>query len=158
MGLLSASSSGSERLVDGAFAKAFKAEVQPVEIAAALQREMRRPARPSSAAAGSLAPNDFDVELVRRTTSSGSRRTPRPSASELAGMVAEHAEEQRYSFAGAGTGRLRAATTTWTPAIFRVRSEARAGVGREPGVAAARGAARRRRAPAARRSPASRTR
>ena len=40
MGLLERFEDSLDRLVNGAFARAFKAEVQPVEIAAALQREM----------------------------------------------------------------------------------------------------------------------
>ena len=40
MGLLERFEDSLDRLVNGAFARAFKAEVQPVEIAAALQREV----------------------------------------------------------------------------------------------------------------------
>ena len=40
VGLLDRFEQRLDRMVNGAFARAFKAEVQPVEIAAALQREM----------------------------------------------------------------------------------------------------------------------
>ena len=40
VGLLDRFEQRLDRLVNGAFAKAFKAEVQPVELASALQREM----------------------------------------------------------------------------------------------------------------------
>ena len=40
MGLLERFEDSLDRLVNGAFARAFKAEVQPVEIASALQREV----------------------------------------------------------------------------------------------------------------------
>jgi hypothetical protein len=51
-----------EGLVNGAFAKAFKSEVQPVEIASALQRECDDRAAPVSQGRV-MVPNDFTVEL-----------------------------------------------------------------------------------------------
>src|SRR5260370_13424488 len=51
-----------EGMVEGAFARAFKSEVEPVEIASAVQREMDD--RAAIVAQGrTLGPNDFVVEL-----------------------------------------------------------------------------------------------
>src|SRR3981081_1516886 len=51
-----------EGMVEGAFARAFKSELQPVEIASAVQREMDD--RAAIVAQGrTLVPNDFVVEL-----------------------------------------------------------------------------------------------
>ena len=56
MGLLEKFEDSLDRMVSGAFAKAFKAEVQPVELAAALQRDD----------IGSLAPGArADITLLR---------------------------------------------------------------------------------------------
>lgn len=62
MGLLERFEDSLDRMVNGAFARAFKAEVQPVEIASALQREI------SDRAAvidrnRTVIPNVFNVEL-----------------------------------------------------------------------------------------------
>ncbi len=85
-------------IVEGAFAKVFKGEVQPVEIASALQRETDD----KKAVVGQgrvLVPNDFVVELGSRDFE---RLSPwaEPLGRELATMVEEHAEEQAYNFVG----------------------------------------------------------
>jgi hypothetical protein len=53
---------GIERAVNGAFAKAFRSEVQPVEIASALRRECDEKAA-IVARDRTIAPNAFVVEL-----------------------------------------------------------------------------------------------
>ena len=53
-----------EGLVNGTFAKVFKSEVQPVEIAGALQRECDNNATIWNRDR-TVVPNDFIVELVR---------------------------------------------------------------------------------------------
>ena len=53
-----------EQMISGAFAKAFRSAVQPVEIAAALQRECDNNAQILSRDRR-LVPNDFKVELSR---------------------------------------------------------------------------------------------
>lgn len=85
-------------LVEGAFARAFRAEVQPVEVAAALQRELDDKAAIVSAGR-TLVPNSFAVELG---PTDHARLAPYEQAlgAELASMVREHADEQRYSFVG----------------------------------------------------------
>jgi len=105
-----------EQLVSGVFARAFRSAVQPVEIAAALQREVDNSAQILSRNRR-LAPNSFHVEL---STADHERLAPYSStlASELTQMLREHADEQSYVFTGPvsiafeeseelGTGRFR---------------------------------------------------
>ena len=129
MGLLDRFEQRLDRMVNGAFARAFKAEVQPVEIAAALQREMDDRAAVVSRGR-TVVPNVFNVELSphdhERLSVYSSTLTE-----ELAGMVREYAEEQRYTFVGGievGLGRDVSRET----GLFRVLSEARAGVASTP--------------------------
>lgn len=88
-----------DRLVNGAFAKAFATEVQPVEIAAALQREVDEKAV-IIGAGRTVVPNDFTVELSQ---SDFDRLQAFASALklEMAGFVREHITEQRYTTLGA---------------------------------------------------------
>ncbi len=116
-----------EGMVTGAFSKAFRAEVQPVEIAAALQRELDNNAQIVTRER-SLVPNDFVIELGPHDYG---RLAPYTATltHELVDLVREHAELQRFAFTGPvaiafeehpdlGTGQ------------FRVRSTVRAGVDR----------------------------
>jgi hypothetical protein len=87
-----------EGLVSGAFAKAFKADVQPVEIASALQRELDDRA----AIVGknnTLVPNHFVVELSRHDYDRLSVYA-KTLSEELAEVVREHSAEQRYQLRG----------------------------------------------------------
>ena len=62
MGVLDRFEKGIERVVNGAFAKAFRSEVQPVEIASALRKECDD----NAAIVGrdrTVVPNTFVVEL-----------------------------------------------------------------------------------------------
>src|SRR5207237_8824474 len=87
-----------DRLVSGAFARAFKSEVQPVEVAAALQRECDD--RAAIVTRGrTMVPNGFSVELGGHDFDRLSMYAE-PLGSELAAMVREHAEEQGYQFVG----------------------------------------------------------
>ncbi|HVW81189.1 MAG TPA: DUF3662 and FHA domain-containing protein [Mycobacteriales bacterium] len=85
-------------LVEGAFARVFKSEVQPAEIASALQRESDD--RKEVVGRGRiLAPNAYVVELGERDY----RRIEEwaePLGEELSAMVKEHAAENGYSFVG----------------------------------------------------------
>lgn len=87
-----------EHMVSGAFARAFRSAVQPVEIAAALQREVDNGAQILSRDRR-LAPNSFTVEL---SESDYARLTPYGGTleAELAGLLQQHADEQHYVFAG----------------------------------------------------------
>ena len=98
MGVLQRFERRIEDMVNRPFARAFKAEVQPVEIASALQRECDD--RAAIVARGrTMVPNAFTVAL-------GPHDHERLSVyaealgQELAAMVREHAEEQRYVFIG----------------------------------------------------------
>jgi hypothetical protein len=111
-------------LVEGAFAKVFKGDVQPVEVASALQRETDD--RKTVVGQGKvLVPNDFVVELGQHDYD---RLNPwaEPLGDELAAMVREHAAEHRYSFVGpvSVTLELMPGVDTGT---FRIRSGVNAG-------------------------------
>jgi Protein of unknown function (DUF3662)/FHA domain len=85
-------------LVEGAFAKVFKGDVQPVEIAGALQRETDN--RKTVVGPGRVhVPNDFVVELGDHDHERLAEWSE-PLGSELSAMVREHAAEQGYSFVG----------------------------------------------------------
>ncbi len=129
MGLLDRFEQRLDRMVNGAFARAFKAEVQPVEIAAALQREMDDRAAVVSRGR-TVVPNVFVVDLSphdhdRLAVYAGTL------TDELAGMVREHAEEQRYTFLG-GTSVELARDDDLETGLFRVHSEAKAEVASTP--------------------------
>ena len=111
-------------LVEGAFAKVFKGDVQPVEIASALQREADD--RKTVVGQGKvLVPNDYVVELGRHDHT---RLEPwaDPLGDELAAMVREHAEEQGYSFVGPVKVHFELVPDIDT-GVFRVRSGVSAG-------------------------------
>ena len=122
-----------ESAISGVFARTFRSAVQPVEIAAALQRELDNKAQVLSRQR-KLVPNAFVVEL---SDGDLERLSAYDSAleSELTEQLTDHAESQSYVFPGPirigfergedlGTGR------------FRVRSKAEAAVtghARRPG-------------------------
>jgi hypothetical protein len=125
MGVLQRFENKLEQFVSGTFARAFRSAVQPVEVAAALQREVDNSAQILSRNRR-LVPNNFHVEL---SPADHDRLSPYGStlSQELTEMLREHAEEQSYVFTGPvtisfdkvdelGTGR------------FRVRSAAMARV------------------------------
>ena len=98
MGMLQRFENRLEQMVSGAFAKAFRSAVQPVEIAAALQREVDNSAQILSRNRR-LVPNQFHVEL---SAQDHERLSPYSSTltQELTEMLREHAEEQAYLFTG----------------------------------------------------------
>lgn len=108
-----------EQAVSSAFAKAFRSAVQPVEISAALQREVDTKAQIVSRTRR-VVPNVFHVEL---SGTDHDRLAPYDLAATFAEELDSHARQQGYAFPGPisidfavgeelGTGR------------FRVRSEA----------------------------------
>jgi hypothetical protein len=113
-----------DRLVNGAFAKAFKSEVQPVEIAANLQRELDDRATVVSRSR-TVVPNVFRVELspTDHTRLAAYEHTV---SDELAGLVREYAQQQRYAFVGAVEVTM-AEEPTLSTGVFRIRSEVRPG-------------------------------
>ncbi len=114
-----------EQMVSGAFARAFRSAVQPVEISAALQRECDNNAQILSRQRR-MVPNDFHVELSQADLD---RLSPYDSTlvKELTTQLQEHAEKQSYVFSGPVTLAFEAADDL-TIGRFRVRSEAHAAV------------------------------
>jgi hypothetical protein len=87
-----------EQSVSTVFAKLFRSAVQPVEVAAALQREVDNSAQILSRNRR-LVPNQFHVEL---SPQDHERLAPYSStlAQELTDMLHEHADQQSYVFTG----------------------------------------------------------
>jgi hypothetical protein len=129
VGLLDRFEQRLDRMVNGAFARAFKAEVQPVEIAAALQREMDDRAAVVSRGR-TVVPNVFVIDLSPHDHDRLSVYAD-TLTDELAGMVREYAEEQRYTFVGGATVALTLDDSLET-GLFRVHSEAKAEVASVP--------------------------
>lgn len=98
MGMLQRFENRLEQMVSGAFAKAFRSAVQPVEVAAALQREIDNSAQILSRNRR-LVPNQFHVEL---SPQDHERLAPYSSTltQELTEMLRDHADEQSYLFTG----------------------------------------------------------
>ncbi len=106
-------------LVEGAFARAFKSELQPVEVASAVQREMDE--RAAIVAQGrTLVPNDFLVELSDADMERLSVYADNLGI-ELARTAREYAGEQGYSFVGPVRVHFERADDLAT-GLFRVRS------------------------------------
>ncbi|MEU9106713.1 DUF3662 and FHA domain-containing protein [Streptomyces xanthophaeus] len=119
MGVLKRFEQRLEGLVNGTFAKVFKSEVQPVEIAGALQRECDNNATIWNRER-TVVPNDFIVEL---STGDYERLSPYSGqlGDELAGLVRDYAKQQRYSFMGPIKVHLEKADDLDT-GLYRVRS------------------------------------
>lgn len=106
MGILDSIERGLERAVNGAFARTFRSGVQPVEIAAALKRELD---------IGSvvvdrdriLAPNRFVVR-VSETDFTRLRNMGARLEGELIAVVRKHAQSQGYQLLGEPDVELRA--------------------------------------------------
>ncbi|MER7790332.1 DUF3662 and FHA domain-containing protein [Streptomyces sp. NPDC097640] len=119
MGVLKRFEQRLEGLVNGTFAKVFKSEVQPVEIAGALQRECDNNASIWNRDR-TVVPNDFIVEL---SAPDYERLSPYSGqlGDELAGMVRDYAKQQRYTFMGTIKVSLQKADDLDT-GLYRVRS------------------------------------
>src|SRR5450756_1124385 len=109
---------GLERAVHGVFAKAFKSEVQPVEIASAMRRAMDD--RATAIGHGrTFVPNLFTIELAptdfERLTGFSEMLTE-----ELVASAQEHAESQRYHPGGPIKVDFQSAEDLET-GVFRVR-------------------------------------
>ena len=114
-----------EQMISGVFARTFRSAVQPVEIAAALNREVDNSAQILSRDRR-LVPNNFSVELSEadheRLRGLGPQ-LPR----ELIEMLREHAAQQSYVFTGPVTISFDEREDL-TTGRFRVRSAALAKV------------------------------
>lgn len=119
MGVLKRFEQRLEGLVNGTFAKVFKSEVQPVEIAGALQRECDNNATIWNRER-TVVPNDFIVEL---STPDFERLSPYSGqlGDELSGLVRDYAKQQRYTFMGPIKVHLEKADDLDT-GLYRVRS------------------------------------
>ncbi|MFF4950738.1 FhaA domain-containing protein [Streptomyces chattanoogensis] len=119
MGVLKRFEQRLEGLVNGTFAKVFKSEVQPVEIAGALQRECDNNATIWNRDR-TVVPNDFIVEL---SAPDYERLSPYSGqlGDELSGMVRDYAKQQRYTFMGPVKVHLEKADDLDT-GLYRVRS------------------------------------
>ncbi|WOX23219.1 DUF3662 and FHA domain-containing protein [Streptomyces solicathayae] len=119
MGVLKRFEQRLEGLVNGTFAKVFKSEVQPVEIAGALQRECDNNATIWNRER-TVVPNDFIVEL---STPDYERLSPYSGqlGDELSGLVRDYAKQQRYTFMGPIKVHLEKADDLDT-GLYRVRS------------------------------------
>jgi len=114
-----------EQAISGVFARTFRSAVQPVEIAAALQRELDNQAQILSRERR-LVPNAFSVELSQTDLD---RLAPYDSAlaAELVEQLQEHADLQSYVFPGPIRIKFEAAEDLGT-GRFRVLSKAEATV------------------------------
>lgn len=126
MGLLDRFEERLDRAVNGAFARAFKSEVQPVEIAVALQREMDDRAA-VVARDRTVVPNAFTADLSAHDYARliGFRAAVQ---SELAALVGDYAAEQGYALLGP-VDVLLGEDAELPTGVFRVRSEARVPAG-----------------------------
>jgi hypothetical protein len=132
VGLLDSFERGIERVVNGAFAKTFKSGLQPVEITAALKREIDTKAA-VVARDRILVPNSFSVRLGERDHTRMAGLGP-TLIDELTQQVTAHATRQGYQFAGPiaialsqdstvaeGVVRIESSTArgrvTWTPVL-----------------------------------------
>ncbi len=118
-----------ENAVSGAFARAFKGDVQPVEITARLQRELDREAKLLDRTR-KLVPNDFRIGL---STHDYERLTPYSKTlnSEIVPQLRDYATERGYLFNGPVTIEY-SLDESLPVGRFTVASAAVAGVDAEP--------------------------
>lgn len=120
MGILDNFEKGLERVVNGAFAKTFKSGLQPLEVTAALRRELDTKAAVVSRDR-ILVPNKFVVRLApadyERMTGLGPALVD-----EFMQLVQQHATAQHYSFAGGLSIKLQQ-DTSLSAGIVRIDSE-----------------------------------
>nr|WP_238338289.1 DUF3662 and FHA domain-containing protein [Pedococcus badiiscoriae] len=121
-----------ERAVNGAFARAFKSEVQPVEIASAIRRAMDD--RAAIVGQGrTIVPNLYTVELSD-TDYERLSGYDEELENELIAAAQEHAESQRYQPGGPLQVTFASANDLET-GVFRLRTS----TARRPGTAPKRG-------------------
>ncbi len=99
MGVLDKFEKGVERMVSSAFAKAFRSDLKPVELASALNRE----ADDRVAVVGrdrTVAPNEYTISLSTQDLTQIEDWGAAALADELAASVTDHATSQRYAFVG----------------------------------------------------------
>lgn len=110
-----------EQMISGVFARTFRSAVQPVEISAALNREVDNSAQILSRDRR-LVPNNFVVELSEADHERFAGLGPQLPR-ELTEMLREHAAQQSYVFTGPVSIALESSADL-TTGRFRVRSRA----------------------------------
>lgn len=102
MGVLDRFEKSVERAVNNTFARVFRSELKPVELASALRREVD-----DRAAAvdrdRTVAPNEFIIQLSVDDFAQIESWGAEPLADELAANVTQYAGTQHYAFVGAVT-------------------------------------------------------
>jgi hypothetical protein len=120
MGLLENLEQRLDRIVNGSFSKAFKSEVQPVELGAALQQEIDN--RAETITGQTVVPNIFIIELG---LVDHDRLTPYfgTLSAELTALADQYTSEQRYTTIDSAhiTFSLDSVLET---GVFRIRSTA----------------------------------
>lgn len=136
MGVLDRFERGIDRVVNGAFARAFRSQVEPVELASALRREADNRAAVVSRGR-TLTANAYAVEL-----SAADHERLGPISAELRQdlrqVVGDHAIEQGYSFVGPVNVTFEVADDLDT-GMYRVRASTRRPDGSPAAQPAARG-------------------
>ena len=120
MGLLDNLEQRLDRIVNGSFSKAFKSEVQPVELGAALQQEIDN--RADTITGQTVVPNIFIIELG---DIDHDRLAPyfATLSAELSALADAYFSEQRYTTVAAAHVSFTHDSTLET-GVFRIRSTA----------------------------------
>lgn len=124
MGVLDRFEKGVERALSNTFSKAFKPDLKPVDIAAAIRRDMDE--RTAALSRGrTVVPNTFTVELGPTEFDQIQSWGADALAEEMVAAAEDHARDQNYVFVGpVEVTFVEAAEPTGT---FRVRSSSRRG-------------------------------
>lgn len=109
MGLLDSIEKGLERAVNGAFARTFRSGLQPIELSAALKRELDANAA-VVARDRVLVPNVFTL-VLNDTDHARMSRLGNALQQELLGVIHEHARSHGYQFPGPVRLQLTASST-----------------------------------------------
>ncbi len=121
MGLLHNLEARLNQIVNGSFSKAFKAEVQPVELGAALQQELDNHAALVNGQV--VVPNVFSIELSP-TDFGRLNKYFGTLSTELSVVVSNYGAEQRYSALGRPDISFGRGDNLDT-GVFRIRSESK---------------------------------
>lgn len=122
MGLLNNLEARLNQIVNGSFSKAFKSEVQPVELGAALQQELDNHAELVNGQV--VVPNVFSIELSP-TDFGRLNKYFGTLSTELSVVVSSYGTEQRYNALGQPKINFGHADDLDT-GVFRIRSESKA--------------------------------
>lgn len=99
MGVMDRFERNVERVLNGAFSKAFRSEVKPVEIASAVRREMDDRAAVLSRGR-TVVPNEFTVHLSERDMGTVDSWGADALADEMIAAATDHATSQDYALVG----------------------------------------------------------